>query len=613
MQGLKLLKSKYFRKLYLTFSGFFLIVLLGISFLVSFNLNETIYKNELASVKEKLALFSPQAKKVFLSENYEGAQSIFPPRSELSHIRYTLVVPRGELIADSHNLLDTTVRGWEREEIRDAVEAEDQIGVAYRYSEVYGEDAFLMARAVTQDGVVLGVVRADTPVSAMKAHIGEIAQIFTGVAVVCVFAAFVFGFFMAKSVAEPISQMASVCRAISRGDYSRRVTSLPKDEVGQLGETLNNLSQDMLQKIKALSLERTQLKSILTVMNEGIISVNETADIIFCNRNAYRILKSPEEDVRGRSISEVKGFDVLAPMVKSALLKKKFSQHTVKIVREHVSGGSPTKTIEVFAAYYNTKNYRDPLSAHVELKNSKGAILVINDVTEMKKLEGMRQDFIANVSHELKTPLTSIRGYVETLLGGAIDDPKFARRFVHKIEVNADRLTNLVYDLLNLAKIEEDGAVELRAIQWLPIVQSTLERHESLLLQKKINVEVAKTEGGQAVSGEFESMSTILENLLTNAIRYSPEGGHIKVWFNREGANQKIHVTDTGIGISEENMSRIFERFYRADKARSREVGGTGLGLSIVKHLVQRIGGTIDVESVEGIGSTFTVSLPRAF
>lgn len=614
MQGLKLLKSRYFRKLYLTFSGFFLLVLLGISFLVSHYLSETIYQNELASMKEKLALFVPQAKRVFASDNYEGAQSIFPAREELSYVRFTLIVPRGELIADSHNLNDTTVEGWNRPEILKAISSPDKTGIARRYSPVYQEELLLMAKLVEIDGKVAGVVRADVPASAMKTHISQIIQVLSWIAAFCVLTAFAMGFIMARSIAAPISQMAEVCRDILNGDYHSRVTYLPRDEVGRLGRTVNLLSKVVLDKLTAMAHERAQLKSILTVMNEGIISVNSVGEVSFCNRNAYTLLGSSEVDVRGLHLSEIEGFKVLEPIAEAVLQKKKFSKKSIRISISAENGTMSERYLDVFAAYYKTKNFRDADFGEVEIEINKGAILVVNDTTDFRKLETIRRDFIANVSHELKTPLTSIRGYVETLLAGAYENPKFAKRFIEKIESNADRLTNLVYDLLSLAKIEdEDSKVDQRAIQWAGVIHKTLERYESLISGKNIAVELVKEHSRQAVIGEQEGMSTVFENLLTNAIRYSPEGGHIKIWFEKAGDMHKMHVTDTGIGISKDNLPRVFERFYRADKARSREEGGTGLGLSIVKHLVVRMGGTIDVESAEGIGSTFTVSLPKAF
>jgi len=231
-------------------------------------------------------------------------------------------------------------------------------------------------------------------------------------------------------------------------------------------------------------------------------------------------------------------------------------------------------------------------------------------ISELQRLETVRRDFVANVSHEIKTPLTSIKGYVETLLGGAINDPDNRLRFLEKIERNSERLTNLVQDLLSLAKIEatEDN-LKLTAIDWTDVVTSVIARNEDVLHQKNLRVKVDVPSMAARVLGDREAMTQVLDNLLTNAAKYTADGGLITVAVASRGMWTKLEVADTGIGIPAEHLHRIFERFYRVDKARSRELGGTGLGLSIVKHLVSAMGGEVHVESTVGIGSRFTVKL----
>jgi two-component system phosphate regulon sensor histidine kinase PhoR len=244
--------------------------------------------------------------------------------------------------------------------------------------------------------------------------------------------------------------------------------------------------------------------------------------------------------------------------------------------------------------------------------NRLGAELT-NKISELHRLENVRRDFVANVSHEIKTPLTSIKGYVETLLGGAIEDPVNNVRFLEKIDRNASRLAALVQDILSLAKIEAgEDLLKPIPIEWNPIVSSVIARHEDAVQQKNLRIKVAAPTAPLTVLGDKEAMTQVLDNLLSNAIKYTPEGGRITVSLLGKSSWGKLEVEDTGIGIPPEHLDRIFERFYRVDKARSRELGGTGLGLSIVKHLVSGMNGEIGVESAVGVGSRFTVRLRLA-
>jgi two-component system phosphate regulon sensor histidine kinase PhoR len=254
----------------------------------------------------------------------------------------------------------------------------------------------------------------------------------------------------------------------------------------------------------------------------------------------------------------------------------------------------------------------DELGRLGDTLNRLGAELT-SKISELHRLEVVRRDFVANVSHEIKTPLTSVKGYVETLLAGAINDPDNRVRFLEKIERNATRLTNLVQDLLSLAKIEA-GEDSLKPVpcEWNPVINSVVARYEDTISGKNLRIKVNAPPQPLVVLGDKEAMTQVLDNLLTNAVKYTPEGGRISVTLSSKGPWAKLEVEDTGIGIPAEHLGRIFERFYRVDKARSRELGGTGLGLSIVKHLVSAMSGDVGVESAVGVGSKFTVKLKMA-
>jgi len=242
----------------------------------------------------------------------------------------------------------------------------------------------------------------------------------------------------------------------------------------------------------------------------------------------------------------------------------------------------------------------------------RGVVVVVHDVSDLRRLENVRRDFVANVSHELKTPLAVIKGFVETLLDGALHDEENGERFLGRIDANVDRLTHLVTDLLSLAHIESrGGSIEKRAVDWCWIVEEVLERHQAVAERKGLDLVPSLSDGPFRVLGDGEAMTQVLDNLVGNALKYTAEG-RIEVSLERAGDRGLLRVRDTGLGIPSGDRERIFERFYRVDKARSRELGGTGLGLSIVKHLVLSMDGEVSVESEIGHGSVFTVSLPLA-
>ena len=608
MPKLNFFLSKYFKTSFLMFFTIFLICIFSLLFAFTLKTNDTFYKREVSVLKEKINLIYPHTA-AFLDKQQQTVTDFFE-YSKDSLETYVLVDQDGRVLKQSKNeIFDISI-----ESIRQKKVDSSGFGVRKIYNLEEELTYIILYKKVLVDGRLAGSILVGAPVKGLESGMG----IYSGVGMPLLLAAFLlslmFAFFMAKNDFEPISELLDVCKSISQGDLNRRVSLLPDNEIGDVGLAINHLSADVLKKITKLSLEKTELKSILSVMREGIVSVDHNGDINFCNRNAYKLVDSATADVRGMNISVASGFKALSGITDKVLLSRLLSKETMKLSVVDEKGNSSERIIEVQAAYYNTRDYKDSDFPKLHLRTRRGAILILNDVTDIRRLESIRRDFFANVSHELKTPLTSIKGYVETLLDGALEDPKFASRFVSKIESNADRLSELVYELLNLAKIEggEDND-EMSSVQWGPIVSQIISRHESLAAKKSIDVKIAKDFASDTVIGDEASMSTIFENLLTNAIRYSKDDGKIEISFVRRDNFLGVRIKDFGIGISAENLERIFERFYRTDVARTRDVGGTGLGLSIVKHLAGRMNGDVEVQSVEGEGSVFTVYLPRSF
>ncbi len=442
-------------------------------------------------------------------------------------------------------------------------------------------------------------LRMTIPPQTIQAFVEDLRWLVAILAVVGLGSAIAIGYVIARRITLPIAEMVDVCEALRAGNYDRRVKVVGKDELAVLGDTLNRLGDEVTRQINTLSLERAQLKTMLAGMFEGIIAIDNDDRIQFCNRAAYRLLNCKISDVRRMRLEEVTGFDIIEPLVAEARRRN-------ELVADELTLGEnlDQRHIEYHASVYQGK---------YQGKESSGVIVVLHDVSKIRHLERIRRDFFANVSHEIKTPLTAIKGYVETLLSGALEDKEVARRFLEKVFRNATRLQSLVQDILSLSHVEshEDG-LELQPSNWQLVVNQVLGQYEDEFARKHLRVSIEQPSEPVVVLGEKNAMFQVLDNLVTNAIRYTPDSGQIAIRLHQDGTRGVLSVADTGIGIPQKYQERIFERFYRVDKARSRELGGTGLGLAIVKHLVVGMNGSIGVSSQVGKGSTFKVSLSLA-
>jgi two-component system phosphate regulon sensor histidine kinase PhoR len=332
-------------------------------------------------------------------------------------------------------------------------------------------------------------------------------------------------------------------------------------------------------------------------MTEGVIAVDRSERLLFANASAGRVLGFDARRAGDLTLLEAVRSHELRAIMQKALRSRQLCS------AELAWSGKSLRTFDVLAT---------PLPG----EPPPGVVLVLRDITELKRLEHMRQQFIANVSHELKTPLSSIKAYTETLLDGARNDPVHCEKFLQRIDEQAARLHQLIMDMLSLARIESPQfPLELTAVPIARVVRRCLADYEPQAASSRVRLECHFEESEEehlAIRGEEEALRQILSNLVDNAIKDTPAGGTVAVSCRRDGRAAIIEVADTGVGIAAEHHSRLFERFYRVDKARSRELGGTGLGLSIVKHLAQAQGGSVSVASQVGRGSLFTIKLPLA-
>src|SRR5262245_6617993 len=399
--------------------------------------------------------------------------------------------------------------------------------------------------------------------------------------------------YFARAFVRPLGDIRRGAERIARGEHGQHVHGGGWREVRDLAHAFNEMSDRLAEQIDRLEAERWQLRTVLGGMVEGVVAIGPGQRVLFANDAAGRLLEFDPAAVTGRPLYEVSR----QPAVQAVLER---AAKTREPQREEVEFQQPVaRHLSVYVA---------PLTA-----DWPGAVLVLHDTTEVRRLERLRQDFVANVSHELKTPLAVVKACAETLLDGAVEDPAARGPFLQQISEQAERLHALILDLLSLARLESgEASLDTQAVPLSEAVAECLERHRPRAEAKRMTLEAVPPREDVSVWADAEGLGQILDNLVDNAVKYTQEGGAVQVRWASGSDQVSLSVEDNGPGIPARDLQRVFERFYRVDRARSRELGGTGLGLSIVKHLAQAMGGSVKAASEVGRGSTFTVCLPRA-
>ncbi len=545
-------------------------------------------------------LFHPPSTHPTLSALQETARDL----GNRASARVTLIAADGTVLADS-TARDADVPAIENHKSRPEIQQAlfTGHGEDIRPSHTTGERTMYRAVLLRQPQnaapiavrVGLPMVTADRETSELKQHL----FLALGVAFLV---ALMLSVWLAHSITRPLSDIASAARQLSSGHQTIPIRTTAQDEVGILATTLNDMASQLHAKIDELSEDRAQLLAVLTSMVEGVMVLDYRGHVLQINPALERMFGISRVEARGRPCAELFRHQQLNDLVTTILRSP--APYEDEIVLP-LTG----RCLQIEAS-----------PAGGERESEACIVLVFHDITELRRLEKIRKDFVANVSHELRTPLTSIKGYVEALLDGAKDDPIASAKFLEIILKQSDRLNLIIEDLLELSKIES-GRVSLKEepLELRSVVDRTLSMIKPIADKKRHRLVTSVDPSLPPVAGDDGRLVQVLTNLLDNAIKYTPEGGTITVGAalapsigNAEPLARAIEltVTDTGIGIPEEDRPRVFERFYRVDKARSRELGGTGLGLAIVKHIVEGHGGQVWVEANHPQGSRFVVRLP---
>jgi two-component system phosphate regulon sensor histidine kinase PhoR len=514
--------------------------------------------------------------------------------------RATLVAADGVVLADSHEDPAQMENHAGRPEIRAAFESGE--GRAVRFSTTVGREMVNLARRREPPGQPPYVLRIGWPLAEIDQAVARIRVRLVLASLVILLLAGGLSFLFSRGFSARVAGMKEFSRRVADGDFRPMAVERAGDELSDLGRALNETAARLDATIASLTEERNRSAAILRSMVEGVAVIDTEQRILFCNHAFCRAMAADEAGCQGRRLVEVARQPELLGVAQRVLG-----------TRERVDAEVATPAAD---AAGQQRSYA-VTAAPVAGGDAAGAVVVLHDITELRRLERVRRDFVANVSHEFKTPLTAIQGFAETLLGGALDDAQNARRFLEIIRDHAQRLGRLTDDLLKLSQIEAGTLeLELRAVGVAGLVEGCVETTRLKAAPKRMALEVACPADLPAVRADAIRLREVLQNLLDNAVQYTPAGGRVEVRAAATTAGGRAMVTftvaDTGIGIPSAEQSRIFERFYRVDTARSREVGGTGLGLAIAKHIVEAHGGRIWVESAVGAGSRFHFSIPAA-
>jgi two-component system phosphate regulon sensor histidine kinase PhoR len=508
--------------------------------------------------------------------------------------RVTIIAGDGQVIADSARDAGGTQNQSGLPEFRQAVSQGE--GRAFRPEQPGERD--LLYLAVRHDapsnagGPV--VLRLALPLVEVERTIAGVRLRFWLTSLLLLLIAGSGALLFSRGVSNRIHRLEEFSHRVARGDFRPLEMENGGDELDALARAFNETAARLAESIRVLTDERNRSAAILGSMIEGVAVISPQERVVFSNRAFSQILGLEGVRIEGRPLVEVVRQSDLLAVIKKVLLEHE------QLSSEVVVGTVRQRSFSVTAAPVLTTG-------------SSAAVLVLHDISELRRLERVRQDFVANVSHEFRTPLTAIQGFAETLLGGALNDPEHRERFVQIIRDHAARLARLTQDLLKLSRIEAGKLdLEFHPVSVYQLVQSCVETVRFKAAGKELVLDVHLPEGLPHVQGDSNGLHEVLQNLLDNAVQYTPPGGRLEVTATDEGEQVSITVSDTGIGIPQAEQERIFERFYRVDAARSREAGGTGLGLSIARHIMEAHGGRLWVESEVGAGSRFHFSMPVA-
>jgi len=557
----------------------------GLSAYLSHFFRDNYMSNLKMQLTDQAKLVGDASEPYFVSGETSNLDGLAKRLGDQIDARVTIIDSGGNVLGDSEEDPAEMENHGDRPEVIEALEGET--GSDVRRSETLHRDMMYVAAVIAPDGDTVGVARVSLPLTEINAAMGHINLVIALVALVAVALGILVAFQITRITVDPIRRLTRISKEMAEGNLNQEVTVPSRDEVGDLSRAFNRMAAKLKEAMALVTAERDRMAIVLESMSDAIFVVDGEGRVTMTNKAAGKVLQVPRDAATGR--------------------------HFIEVVRDH----------EIDALLQQCLKTRAQQTGVVELRSKRqllgviatpfqedtGCLLLIQDLTELRKLETVRRDFIANLSHELRTPIASLKALGETLHEGAIDQPAVARDFVGKMNVEVDRLAQMVQEMGELSRIESGEApLQKAAFNMADVAARAAERLKSQADRAGLQMKLDIAPGLPSVSADEARMEQVLVNLIHNAIKFTPPGGRINISARAEGDKFIVSVSDTGVGIPEDDLPRVFERFYKADKARAG--GGTGLGLAIAKHVVEAHGGRIWVESVEGRGATFSFSVP---
>ncbi len=553
------------------------------------------YREQVAASLEARADFFADRVAELLAANATAELDALAKRlGQRAATRITVVLPTGEVVADSHEDPAAMDNHRSRPEVAAAWNASGPT-LDVRYSDTVKQELMYLAIPLHADGQPLAVVRTAMPIAVVDRTLARVQQRSLLGALFAAALVLAASWGIGRRISRPLEAMTAGAERFARGELDHRLDVDGFREVALLAEAMNRMASQLRERIETVVRQRNQQDAMMASMIEGVLAVDNDGKILNLNRAAGDALHLDAATARGRLVHEVLRIPDLLRFVDATLADPQARSADVAI------RGATDRFLHAHGTALSDADGRRI-----------GVLIVFHDVTRLRHLENVRRHFVANVSHELQTPITSIKGFAETLLDGALDDHENAERFVRTILKQADRLIALIADIFTLSRIEKDSEehrVDLQRGSLREVLESAARMCEHLAAEKSVDV-VLDCPAELEARINARLLEQAVMNLIDNAIKYSPAGSTVTLRAERTGEQVVVAVVDRGCGIEAKHLPRVFERFYRVDTSRSRELGGTGLGLAIVKHIALTHGGSVDAESRVGAGSTFRIRLP---
>lgn len=510
-------------------------------------------------------------------------------------LRYTIIAGDGTVIADSESDIASMDNHINRPEIDAVLEKNQAVGESIRLSDTRDMSMMYIAIPVEADGELIGAVRTSVSTQSIDNAISAIWTTLSAILFIILLVSVISAALLSYNITKPINRVINVTKRLQNKDYSARINADYSGEIGNLNTSVNALAASLQAHVNEIEESEKQLNSILSNLVSGVVLIDDKGKVDLTNHATERFLSKHTSKIDGKEYTYVFG-----PLGIDHLIETVIEDNVKRHDEAHIYFPEE-RVLDVHIAPYYSQGWQQ-----------RGAIIVLHDITDIRRLEKMRSEFVANVSHELKTPITSVKGFAETLLSGDVPDEATAKQFIQIIYDESERLNRLITDLLELSKIEKQAMpLKITEVNLNEIIENSTQTISKFARDKNIALHLPDNKKPVYVEADVDRLGQIVLNLVANAVNYTSDNGDIYIDAEERSSTVVLRVRDTGMGIPKEALGRLFERFYRVDKARSRHSGGTGLGLAIVKHLVESHDGKIYVKSVEGAGSTFTVELPK--